>query len=114
METIIRQLTEIDQSQSEQICQLTLQLGYENDPAVMLQNLQNLLKSKDDSIFVALVEEKIIGWTHGSYRLVLEGPPFVEVLGLVVDANFRKQQLGKNWLMPLKPGAKPLMRTSLG
>lgn len=102
METIIRQLTEVDQRQSEQICELTLQLGYANDPTNVLQNIQNLLKSKHDSIFVAIANDKIVGWAHGSYRLTLEGPPFIEILGLVVDANFRKQQLGKKLVDAVK------------
>lgn len=88
--------------QAEQICELTLQLGYQTDPISMLKRLHYLLMSRTHTIFVALADDKIVGWAHGSYLVALEGPPFIEILGLVVDANFRKQQLGKKLVEAVK------------
>ena len=39
--------------------------------------------------------EKIVGWIHGFYSLRIESDFFVEIGGLVVDENFRKNGIGK-------------------
>lgn len=102
MEISIKQLTQTNETQVRQICALTSQLGYENSQASMHKQLEALLASKIDGIFVAIAEEKTVGWIHCGYRLTLEGPPFVEILGLVVDVTFRKQQIGKKLIEAVK------------
>ena len=104
----IRQLETAVETQAQEISRLTLQLGYENNSLETYNYLQNLLKSTTDCIFVAMAEEKIVGWIHGGYRLTLEGPPFVEILGLVVDVDCRKQQIGKKLIEAVKTWSQAL------
>lgn len=95
MKISIQQLGAIDETIVRELYELTIQLGYTNEPVAFAKRLQLLMNSKTDSIFIALTDGKIVGWIHSAYRFTLESPPFVEVLGLVVDANLRGQQIGK-------------------
>ena len=46
------------------------------------------MSSNNHTAFVALTDEKIVGWIHGFRALLLESKPFVEIGGLLVDENF--------------------------
>lgn len=102
MKISIQQLVAINEIQAQQLCRLTAQLGYANEPVAFAQRLQNLISSKTDSIFIAIADDQIVGWIHGTYQLTLESPAFVEILGLVVEAGFRGQQIGKKLVKAVK------------
>lgn len=91
----ISQLKDISETEARAIHQLSVQLGYENDFDLLLGRLQQIIKLKDQAIFIAKIEEKIVGWLHCLICLRVESPLFVEVTGLVVDADVRGQQIGK-------------------
>ncbi|MEE1947107.1 GNAT family N-acetyltransferase [Pedobacter sp. KR3-3] len=102
MKISIQKLDTINETEAQQLCELTTQLGYTNEPTAFAKRLQHLINSKADCIFIALADDKIVGWIHGAYQLTLESPPFVEILGLVVDADFRGQQIGKRLVDAVK------------
>jgi GNAT superfamily N-acetyltransferase len=80
---------------SESITELSNQLGY----ATLNTDIQNRLKSifnhPDHCVFVATNDDNIIGWIHGFYAMRVESDFFVEIGGLVVSNNFRKNGIGK-------------------
>jgi len=78
------------------IAYLSEQWGYKSTKEKMLRCLQDIRNKSDHVIYVLLNDDQIIvGWIHGIYSLRVESDPFVEIGGLVVDKDFRRQGLGK-------------------
>ena len=77
------------------IAALSEQWGYQSTNEKMLRCLQDIVNNSDHVIYVLLNDDQIIGWIHGIYSLRVESDPFVEIGGLVVDKDFRRQGLGK-------------------
>jgi len=80
---------------SESITELSNQLGYPSEIIEVQKRLMELLQNNDNCIFVALEDEKIVGWIHGFYSRRIESESFVEIGGLVVDIKYRKKGIGK-------------------
>lgn len=80
---------------AELIAELSIQLGYKVEKKTIQERLTDIIDNTDCCVFVALENEKIIGWIHGFYSRRLESNAFVEIGGLVVDANYRKKGVGK-------------------
>lgn len=91
MEIIIRNAGIKD---SEFIAQLSDQLGYSALNSEIENRIDKILGHPDHCIYVATVNEKVVGWVHGFYALRVESNFFVEIGGLVVDQKFRKQGIG--------------------
>jgi GNAT superfamily N-acetyltransferase len=77
------------------IAALSEQWGYYSTKERMLRCLQDLRNSSDHVVYVLLNASHIIGWIHGIYSMRIETDPFVEIGGLVIDKDFRRQGLGK-------------------
>ncbi len=77
------------------IADLCVQWGYQSTKEKMLRCLQDIRNNSDHVIYVLLNDDQVIGWIHGIYSLRIESDPFVEIGGLVVDNNFRRQGSGK-------------------
>ncbi len=77
------------------IAALAEQWGYHSTKERMLRCLQDIRNSSDHVVYVLLNAGHIIGWIHGIYSMRIETDPFVEIGGLVIDKDFRRQGLGK-------------------
>ena len=84
---------EMDDAQA--IAVLSEQWGYQSTKEKMLRCLQDISKNSDHAVYVLLSDDQIIGWIHGIYSLRVESDPFVEIGGLIVDKDYRRQGLGK-------------------
>ncbi|MFI5452017.1 GNAT family N-acetyltransferase [Pedobacter sp. UC225_61] len=102
MEKIITQLLAITLKDAEEITSLSTQLGYENEIEDLLDRTKEILKSKNDCIFVAKLDGNIVGWIHGFRAVRIESPLFVEIAGLVVDRKQQKQHIGKSLVEAVK------------
>ncbi|WP_261816875.1 GNAT family N-acetyltransferase [Vibrio gallicus] len=60
-----------------------------------IKKLSALLASPTDEIYVAKIEQKIVGWLHLFYARRLASPDFYEIGGLVVTPQYRKQGIGR-------------------
>ena len=85
---------------------LTGQLGYEMSTVQTEESLKNILAHKDHDVFVALDNNKIIGWIGLFYSIQMESSPFCEIRGLVVDENYRGNGAGKMLIEKAKQWAK--------
>ncbi|TPN86321.1 GNAT family N-acetyltransferase [Aquimarina algicola] len=92
MEIIIRE-AEIGDSKS--ITELSNQLGYNTIHTETQNRLKKIIERTDNRVYVATVSQKIVGWIHGFYAMRVESEFFVEIGGLVVNENFRKNGIGK-------------------
>jgi predicted N-acetyltransferase YhbS len=84
------------------LAQLSLQFGYSVTAAEMHRRIAQVLALKDHCAFVAVAEQRVVGWIHGFHAIRLESEPFVEIGGLVVDGNFRKQGIGQQLIEQVK------------
>ncbi|MCA0238006.1 MAG: GNAT family N-acetyltransferase [Bacteroidetes bacterium] len=80
---------------ADAVCLLTGQLGYPSGAVAMQQRIAAVLDHPDHCLYVALADERVVGWIHGFYTLTLESGPFVAIAGLVVDENCRRSGVGK-------------------
>ncbi|HLA60156.1 MAG TPA: GNAT family N-acetyltransferase [Puia sp.] len=77
------------------ITDLSEQWGYQSTKEKILRCLHDIRNNTDHVIYVLLHNDQMIGWAHGVYSLRIETDPFVEIGGLVVDKDFRRQGAGK-------------------
>ncbi|QXU41935.1 GNAT family N-acetyltransferase [Pedobacter sp. D749] len=101
----IRVITKKD---AESVAWLSTQLGYESDIEQILARIKQINNSNDNCAFVALVDDKVVGWIHGFYTLRIESDPFVEIGGLIVDSAYRNLKIGKQLIERVKLWAEQL------
>ena len=77
------------------ITNLSNQLGYNIAETATLYNLSVILQNTGEVVFVALHENKTIGWIHIFKTIRVESGPFCEIGGLVVDALYLRKGVGK-------------------
>ena len=92
MEILLR---EVHSDDSRQVMILCKQLGYKISLSTVKRNIEILNKENDNKVFVAEYEHAVIGWIGVAYVLTIQSIPFCEVRGLVVDEQFRKNNIGK-------------------
>lgn len=107
LETKINLLHSITLNQANQISLLSAQLGYKIDAIKTLNQIEKIIASRDNCIFIAVQNQAILGWIHAFYTIRIETVPFVEIAGLIVHENYRKQKIGyhlieavKEWTLP--------------
>lgn len=98
----IFKLYSLNLNEAEQIAALSIQLGYENNVNLLLKRTQKMIETEDNCVFIAKSGDKITGWIHAFIALRVETPVFVEIAGLVVSQDFRKQDIGKNLIAAVK------------
>jgi GNAT superfamily N-acetyltransferase len=80
----------------EVLALLSGELGYPATSTQLGGRLQSLLmREHDHAVFVATVEEAIVGWIHVGLRRVLEVDDRAEILGLVVSSQVRQRGVGR-------------------
>ncbi len=103
MEVFIRRITKED---SATITALTHQLGYPLSPEQISQNVSSIIENKDHDAFVAVHENRVIGWIGVAHSIQIEMPAYCEIRGLVVDDGYRNQGIGKMLIGKAKQWAK--------
>jgi GNAT superfamily N-acetyltransferase len=92
MEISTREATPFD---ADQIAPLSDQLGYPLAVEQISQNINSIRAKQDHNIFVATINEKIVGWVGVHHAIMLVSAPYCEINGLVVDRNYRGKGIGK-------------------
>ena len=103
MEIVIREMSAND---AETVNFLSQQLGYPLSLEQTLRNIEAVIKSKNHTAFVALYENKIVGWIGAGYSIMIEVMPHCEINGLVIDENYQGKGLGKKLIQRVKEWAK--------
>jgi GNAT superfamily N-acetyltransferase len=103
MEIFIRRITEQD---AEAINALSTQLGYTTPIEQTLANIRSVLETKKHNAFVAMLENRIIGWIGVAEALQIESAPFCEIRGLIVDESYRGRGIGKLLIEKVKQWSK--------
>ncbi|HEY7162210.1 MAG TPA: GNAT family N-acetyltransferase [Acidobacteriota bacterium] len=103
MEIIIRNISEED---AGAVNQLSTQLGYEMPIDQTLANIRSVLATKGHNAFVALHENKIVGWIGVAEAMQIESAPFSEIRGVIVDEQYRGHGIGKLLIEKVKEWSK--------
>ena len=74
---------------------LSVQLGYPATASEIEERLNAMGDGDKDVVFVAVLEEVVVGWIHVFCTLRLESGIFGEIGGLVVDEYFRGRGIGE-------------------
>ena len=85
---------------------LSRQLGYPLSEEQTLQNIASITQSENHTAFVALYENKIVGWIGAAYSIMIEVMPHCEINGLVIDENNRGKGVGKSLIEKVIQWAK--------
>lgn len=99
METQIKPLS---LSHSKAVQRLSEQLGYSLSLHQIGENAKEVIASKDHIAFVAIDNEKVVGWIHAFKAMFIESRPFIEIGGLVVDEDYRGKGIGKKLINEIK------------
>ena len=77
------------------IAALSVELGYSFPAAQTAAHIALLQQSNYDQVYVAVVDEQVIGWIHIFYAVRLECGLFCEIGGLIVGRDHQGKGLGK-------------------
>lgn len=92
MKFLIREACESD---AYAICELNrAEMGYEYPLEATVQKLNMLLNSGSDKIFVAVSEDKIVGYVHVNDYDVLYAPHMKNIMGIAVSSEYKRQGIG--------------------
>lgn len=82
-------------SDSADIARLTVELGYAGDVDAIRCRLEQVARRRDQVVFVAVLEEKIVGWLQAQGSVSLESGYRVEIVGLIVETCARRHGVGR-------------------
>ena len=83
----------------------THEMGYSYTEEQTKAQLAAVLKDSSNAIFVAVNDDKVIGYTHGAKYNLLYADPMVNLLGIAVSEQFKKQGVGRALLKTLEAWA---------
>jgi GNAT superfamily N-acetyltransferase len=93
MEVTIR---EMRPEHADAVSLLARELGYQRSPAQVREWIDELSRSlREQSAFVAVLENEIAGWIEISIERRLQSPPFAFIGGLVVKEGSRNRGIGR-------------------
>lgn len=72
-------------------------LGYECNKE-MVKNRLTVLNHNQECVFVAVIEDKVVGFIHAETYEVLYSPTLANILGIAVSKDCRRQGIGKKIL----------------
>ena len=90
------------------ISQLSDELGYPSETEEVSKRLQLILEDAGQCAFIAKENENLVGWIHGFRTMRLESDEFVEIGGLIVSEQQRKNGVGKSLVSTVTAWAKDL------
>jgi len=103
MEITVRCITVDD---AKTISSLSAQLGYPLTEAQTLGNIEAILSLDHLNAFVAIHQNKVVGWMGVAQIIMIETLPYCEINGLVIDKNYRSKGIGKLLIEKAKQWAR--------
>lgn len=82
------------------------EMGYSSSEEQTKSQLSKILTDTSNAVFVALYDDKVIGYIHGAEYNLIYAEPMVNVLGIAVGAEYKKKGVGKALLSALEDWAR--------
>jgi len=95
-------------SDSVEIARLTNELGYSADPKVISERLAGIAGRREQLVLVAILEESVVGWLQAHASVALESGLRVEIVGLIVTENARREGIGRSLVQRAEQWAREL------
>lgn len=92
----IREITPLDAPEASILC---AELGYPVTVDALRHRIEYLMCQPDHVIFVACVEQAVVGWIDVTIAHVLASEPRAEIAGLVVSPAMRSRGIGHMLVM---------------
>lgn len=88
---------------AEAIYQLNIrEMGYDYPKDKTEEKLKQLLKSDKDKIFVAVIDNTVVGYVHANDYDVIYAPHMKNIMGIAVSSNFKKKGIGRALLSAIE------------
>lgn len=88
-------IREINKGDALRIAELNQELGYQTSQSLVARQLNTILSDRNHYGYIAISEQKIVGYIHGFISIRLTTAPFAEIGGLIVDEQYRKKGIGR-------------------
>jgi predicted N-acetyltransferase YhbS len=85
-------------SDADAVAALSKQLGYDAATDAVADRLTRFLGRREQQFLVADDDGRVVGWIHMLVAEYVEAEAFVQIGGLVVDREYRKQGIGRRLL----------------
>ena len=89
------QIRQIQESDSSRIAELNQELGYDTTSSLVKRQVKKLQSDNSHYGYVAVYDNKVVGYIHGCISIRLTTDPFAEITGLIVDSTYRKKGIGR-------------------
>lgn len=70
------------------------ELGYPFDISKTVDTLRSLLSSDKDRIFVACIDNEVVGYVHACYYVSLYEDKTAAIIGIAVSSNHKRKGIG--------------------
>lgn len=78
------------------------EMGYDYPEDKTEEKIERLLKSDKDKIFVALIDNIVVGYVHANDHDLVYAPHMKNIMGIAVSSNFRKIGIGRALLSAIE------------
>jgi (aminoalkyl)phosphonate N-acetyltransferase len=92
----IRQIAIAD---AEAAARLSGELGYPVSPAAMEERIRRLAGLADHAVYIACIEDSVVGWIDVGIVHHLQADPYGEIGGLVVSDGHRSAGIGRELVL---------------
>ena len=101
------QIREANLSDAGAIARLNREsMGYHYPEKETAEKLRMLLGRKQDKIFVAVIEDTVVGYIHANDYDLLYAPAMKNIMGLAVAQEYRRRGIGKVLMAAVEAWAK--------
>ncbi len=104
MDMMIREAVQTD---AQSIWRLNCDgMGYSYPLDSTRKNLENLLQSAADKIFVAVMDGQVVGYVHANDYQVLYAPHMKNIMGIAVNRDYQHRGIGSALLRQVEQWAR--------
>jgi GNAT superfamily N-acetyltransferase len=91
---------------AKQLVALAKIMGYDVDTKGICQRLTAISNNSDHVFYVAVDDDKVVGFVHAYVRLLMEVPEAIEVGGLAVADDYQGKGVGKLLIQAVEKWAR--------
>jgi len=100
-------IREAVESDANAICQLnSTEMGYPFPLDAMIGNLSKLLNNPSNKIFVAVLDDSVVGYVHANDYDLLYAPHMKNIMGIAVSGEYKRQGIGRALLQQIEHWAR--------
>ena len=81
------------------------ELGYDYSIESTEENMHRLIASDTDKIYVALLDNKVVGYIHSNDYNLIYAPHMKNIMGIAVSSQYKRMGIGHALLMEVEKWA---------